>query len=741
MASKTTRTWKFFRSGGSDQLLLRSGEEILDLKNLDPKLWVALGCPVQGLQMDARTLATLDEDNDGTIRVQEVLAACAWISEVFDEPDRLIEGTQALPFSAFSETEEGKAIHEAARTLAEILGHPEATSLTVEEATKGVETFRKSAFNGDGILPPGSGRSEAEKALLKAILETREGLLDASGAMGVNRVGAGEFYAQSEDRIRWIEEGEALVEADPLKEKLPPAYQAFAKVEAAVEDFFARVAVAAFDPASEKVLNPSPEAFAELATRRLTRRDEALRSMPLAAVSPEADLPLSSGLNPAWVQDLEAFRDQCVEPILGKRSKLSRKDFLAIRKHLGTYQAWAKAPRGKAVEKFDKATLQGFLDETLRESLNEAFSEDERLHEISERFDEVEKAVRLNRDFYTLLRNFVSFEDFYSPVTKAIFQAGRLYLDERSSDMVLEIQDIGKHASMAGLAGIYLVYCECTRGGAQAKKNIVAAITAGDSENLMVGRNGVFYDRDGKDWNAKVVRIVDHPISLGQAFWSPYKKAVRWIEAQVLARAEAAEGAGAKKLEAEASSLVELKTEPKEKDKKSFDVGVIAALGVAVSGLTAALGAILEAFFGLGIWMPLGFLGLIAMISGPSMLIAWLKLRRRSIGPLLDASGWAVNSRARLTVPFGRSLTRVALLPEGADASAEDPFEEKRFPWKRLGLVCLVVFAGWSWYTARLDAYLPPKYRRIQEAAKAPGTSPEVQAEAVAPGATPPGEK
>jgi hypothetical protein len=73
---------------------------------------------------------------------------------------------------------------------------------------------------------------------------------------------------------------------------------------------------------------------------------------------------------------------------------------------------------------------------------------------------------------------------------------------------------------------------------------------------------------------------------------------------------------------------------------KKLDIGVVAALGVAVGGITAALGALLQAFFGLGLFMPIGLLGALLLISGPSMLIAGLKLRQRNIGPLLDASGW-----------------------------------------------------------------------------------------------------
>jgi hypothetical protein len=87
------------------------------------------------------------------------------------------------------------------------------------------------------------------------------------------------------------------------------------------------------------------------------------------------------------------------------------------------------------------------------------------------------------------------------------------------------------------MAKTYLAYCECKREGQ--KKTIVAAFTAGDVDFLFVGRNGVFYDRAGNDWDATIVKLIDNPTSIGQAFFSPYKKFLRMIEEQVAKHAAA----------------------------------------------------------------------------------------------------------------------------------------------------------------------------------------------------------
>src|SRR5690606_4452868 len=141
--------------------------------------------------------------------------------------------------------------------------------------------------------------------------------------------------------------------------------------------------------------------------------------------------------------------------------------------------------------------------------------------------------VRYHRDLVRLLRNFVSFEEFYGRRSKAIFQVGTLIVDQRSSELVLRVDDATKHAKLAGLSGAYLCYCDVVRRSSAEKMSIVAAITGGDADNLMVGRNGLFYDRRGRDWDATIVKIVENPIGLRQAFWAPYKRLARFVAQQV----------------------------------------------------------------------------------------------------------------------------------------------------------------------------------------------------------------
>jgi hypothetical protein len=321
----------------------------------------------------------------------------------------------------------------------------------------------------------------------------------------------------------------------------------------------------------------------------------------------------------------------------------------------------------------------------------------------------VERLVRYHRDLYKLANNFVSFRDFYGRKDKAIFQAGTLYLDQRSCDLCLTVEDAGKHGIMAGLSGTYLAYCDLSRKGSGEKMQIVAAFTNGDSDNLMVGRNGIFYDRKGVDWDATITKLIQNPISIRQAFWSPYKRVARMIQEQIAKRAATADQAATAKLAARVEKMEEAAAKgaaPPPEPAKKFDPGLIAALGVGAAGIGGMVGGLLTGFLNLKALMPLGILAIILLISGPAMILAWLKLRKRNLGPILDANGWAVNAKAKINVPFGASLTRIAVLPPGAQRDMIDPYAEKKTPWGLYFTLLIIVLLALGWAFGKFDRAL-----------------------------------
>src|SRR5690606_27905057 len=145
----------------------------------------------------------------------------------------------------------------------------------------------------------------------------------------------------------------------------------------------------------------------------------------------------------------------------------------------------------------------------------------------------VDRLVRYHRDLFQLARNYVSFQDFYAQKPLAIFQAGTLYIDTRSCDLCVRVKGTAAHAAAAASSYGFLAYCDLVRKATGETRSIVAVISNGDGDYMRVGRNGIFYDRDNNDWDATIVKVVENPMSLRQAFFSPYKKLARLIETQI----------------------------------------------------------------------------------------------------------------------------------------------------------------------------------------------------------------
>ena len=283
-------------------------------------------------------------------------------------------------------------------------------------------------------------------------------------------------------------------------------------------------------------------------------------------------------------------------------------------------------------------------------------------------FMPLRKLLLLHRDFYRLLRNFVTLEDFYDNNDKTIasFQAGTLIIDQRACHLCIRVNDLPKHDTQAPLSGIYLLYCNCESKKLGKSMQIVAAMTQGEIKNLSVGKNAVFYDNEGNDYDATVIKIIDNPISIRQAFWTPYRKFANWVEEKINKSAAEKDAKAFDDMTAKAEGV---STDPLLAEKKqAFDIakfaGIFAAIGMALGMIGTALAAVAKGLSGFSWWQLLiVFVCILLVISGPSMVMAWLKLRRRNLAPVLNANGWAVNSDAIISVIFGRTLTEQVAFP------------------------------------------------------------------------------
>ncbi|MCX5789084.1 MAG: hypothetical protein NTX64_11350 [Elusimicrobia bacterium] len=703
--ARGSHVWRFFRAGGIDQVDLRRGEDIADLPALDPKLWVALSCPVKGLEFDERTLQLIDTDGDGRVRVTEILAATRWACKLVKDPAILVSGGESLPLAAIEDKDElGALILASARRVLSNIGKPDAPAIGLADTADTARIFGQTNLNGDGVVPPESASDEGVRKLLEEIVKTMGSEADRGGDPGVSRAKADAFFAQCRAFSDWWRAAEQPRPGEPavllMGADTPAAYAALQAVRGKVDDYFVRCRLAAFDSRAALPLNHGEKAFEAMAAKELTEKSEDIRSLPLARVEAGRKLPLREGLNPAWHVAMNDFQARVAAPIVGKDSTgVTEEDWRRIQAAFGPYERWLCAkPRG-TVEPLGLARVREILAAGGEKTVAGLIDQDLALKPQFEAIEAVERLIRYHRDLGRLLKNFVSFAEFYGR-GQAIFQAGRLYVDGRSCDLCIRVVDVAKHGALASASRTFLLYCECSRKDTPEKIMIAAALTGGDSDHIFVGRNGVFYDRLGRDWDATIVKVIEHPISIRQAVWSPYKRLARFLGEQIEKIASARDKAATEKMGAQLEGHVKAIDEGKEPAKEPpFDVakfaGIFAAIGLAIGGLAAGVGKLVESFTNLLWWQkPLAILGAFAAISGPSTCIAWLKLRQRNLGPLLDANGWAINGRMSINIPFGAALTSVAKLPTDAVRSREDPYAPEKSHAILYGWLVLAVGAA-----------------------------------------------
>ncbi len=697
---------------------LKTEEDLGSLDKLDQKLWATLSCPTHGLEFDSRTLDLIDTDRDGRIRAPEILACVKWVLSVLKYPSDLTKRASVLPLSAIDDTNpEGNRLLLSAKQILTNLGKPDATDITPEDTEDTVRIFADTVFNGDGIIVADSAEDESSRILIQEIIDCLGSEPDRSGKPGVSQEKVDLFFEEAQAYADWwakAEDGNSEILL--FGKSTVGAGDAFRAVRAKVDDYFVRCGLAQFDPGAATFLNPAPFEYEALARKDLSASVQEIAALPLATIKPGNLLPLCEGINPAWAGQMEKFRFEVVKLLLGEKLAMTSDEWALLSSRFRAYEQWGSERAGSSVEKLSLDRIRKILAGDGKAKITALIERDSALKQEADSIAMVDKLVRLHRDLFTLLNNYVSFHDFYCPGTRAIFQVGTLYIAGRSCDLCIRVEDIAKHSALAGQSQAYVAYCECKRDSGAEKMNIAVALTDGNAENLMVGRNGVFYDRRGRDWDATIVKIIEHPISMHEAFWSPYKRVARMVAEQL------GKMAAAKDKQVTGSPATIVADTPKKADAakpaapaQPFDVGkfagIFAAIGLAIGAIGTALASIITGVLTLKWWqIPMTFAGLMLFISGPSMIIAYLKLRKRNLAPILDANGWAINARAIINIPFGCTLTSLAHLPDGAQCSLQDPFAEKQRPWKAyvIALGVIILLGLVIWQTGLIDKCIKP---------------------------------
>ncbi len=658
--------WKFFKSARCVQVKLDSGADVAAIGELDEKLWTVLSASTDALRFDAETLKLLDSDGDGRIRVPEVRAAVEWLRKRFKNLDFLLARKDEISLADLDEsTDDGKALLKSFKNILSRAGRAEGTSISLADVTGTTTIFNGQPFNGDGVITVKSTTDASISAAIAAIISAEGAVADRSGEDGVDKAKVDAFFADASAYLSWLD-GEKAVAS--LGDKTAAAYAAFAAVEAKIDEYFT-----------------PPE------------------DMPLVAADPTPFLPLASGVNPLWQGRFRAFAEAAAAPVLGVEGveSITRDEWAAVKAKLAPYGAWLAAKAGDAVagvggEKLAELVKGG----KAQAEINALIGKDLALADEYSRLVDCERALRYAANLMDWLENYVNQACLYDASRDSVFRTGTLVIDGRACSLCFHVADEAAHVALAERSKCCLLYVKLSRKATGEAREVCAVVTAGSTASLYAGRNGIFYDCAGNDWDAVVSKVVEAQVSLKEAFWAPWAKIAGTISEQCKKFLSAKQDAAVAKVGAAATAAATPPAAPAAAPAPNGAAlaSSVAAIGIGIGFVGAACGGLLSILTKTPAWQTLlGVLAIILLVSLPSVILAWFKLRARDLGAILNACGWAVNRPLTFSLGLARTFTRPADMPLGA-AVARDPYASHG--WLKLVFTLLLIAgiaAGVCW--------------------------------------------
>ncbi|MDE0839975.1 MAG: hypothetical protein OSB41_13110, partial [Kiritimatiellae bacterium] len=350
-----------------------------------------------------------------------------------------------------------------------------------------------------------------------------------------------------------------------------------------------------------------------------------------------------------------ALRDTVIAPVLGDSpSTLSLDQWKRIRRALKCFADYLEQKQGADVESLPVETLRRYADGQDAAALEALIDADEKVSEIVNGAQCLEKAILYQKYLLRLLNNFVSFTELYTADQRALFESGSLLIDGRWFNLALRVDDAKTHSIMAKGSNIFIIYLEITRQSGKPEYTIAVPATAGTKGNLVVGKRGVFFDLAGREFDARILQIIENPISLTEALCLPFHR----LWAFILGKIEALSSSSEKELQKATDAMLKERTTPVAQAPAGANSAMLMGLSVSVAALGSAFAFISSSLAGMTkTQLMSSVLGAAALVIVPVSLVAIFKLRRQDLSALLEGCGWGVNARMRFTFSLRRQFT------------------------------------------------------------------------------------
>ena len=674
----------FKNYNGNYQLSIQNAQDLENIQMLDESCWVATSIPIDNINCDVLFAKHVDSDHNGRIRTDELKEAQSWLFHFLKNREDL--GNDTLKLSNIDTSHpEGQKLLSAAELILHNLDSSNTEKITLHQVQNIQKIMANGINNGDGIIPPEAIDDPDAVQFLKVVIETMGSVMDASNKVGITQNHLTEFFQEAEAYLTWkaqgeIAEGEKTTKIMPWGKDTPQAYQIITALDEKIEEYFTQCSLLDFDPQASEKIKIRQEEINKLDSTNHIDIESWLKNAPLALPGTDGILDLEGKINPAYKNSLSELKEKVLKPALGKSTaQLNQNKWNKVKAIFLPYREWMENKQGPRVEGLGRDKLKAFLEGPYKEQLTQFMIKDKAVAEELDQIHNVEKLVLYQKWLLELANNLVSFSPIYNPDLHSLFEIGKLIIDSKELTFTIRVPDRQKHKEIAKNSYIYLLYVEVSRRQDKGDKfEIAAAVTSGEADGLRIGKRGIFLSIDGQEWDAEVVDIITNPISLWESIKAPFQQLSNFIEKQIDKFNKSQYTA----LESGIGKSFSNMGKPNAGGGSSTAIrDLLLGGGIAIAALGSAFAYITKALSQVKIiHVILTILGIASVIIIPSIIMGFLRLRRRNMSVVLEASGWAINPPMRLTRKLGRIFTHKASFPK--DSCKEHRDIIKRFARK-----------------------------------------------------------
>jgi hypothetical protein len=678
-------------------------EDLEHIVQLADGRWMATSCPIFGLNLDPVFLKHLDMDGNGRIISDEVRAAIQWFFKCLQPSETWLKREPNLMLKLIkTDNPEGKALDSAARRVHVNLKIENAEFISLEQVRSRQKIMAQADYNGDGIIPPEVIKTPEVAQFARDLILIFGGTDDASGSKGISEEILNKFKQEATAYLQWqiqgvIPEGQTKTPIMPFGGSTPGMFNVLSSVRDKIEQFFAQCALVRFNVEMLDRITASKDELTELNYRDTQAIIEHLRGEPISRPNRRGILPLDEGVNHVYTKSIEAFKKQVVTPILGENNtKLTEEQWRQILKQFEAYEKWFKSKPSTAAESLGMEKIRVYLESSYDADIRQLIAADKAVAGEIQQLQNLEKLILYHQLLFEFVNNYVSFPHLFHVEERAMFEMGTLVLDGSDFTFSIKVENRNIHSNIAKNSGIHLIYLQISGSKPEDNYEIAVPVTRGKAKNFYVGKRGVFHAVSGKELDAQIIQIVENPISLLDSIKEPFRKVYGMIGGRLTQITSSIQKESEKTITGATTDQQTIQSEfkrvqdvpqssatpPPQTPQSPSGAGVetprsgnardlMIGIGLLVAGLGTALKFIVDAARQLTqpktLYVLLIMIGVFIAISVLSVIVsAWLKLRQRDLGILLQASGWAINGRMRLIRPMAWFFTRKVRIPKGS---------------------------------------------------------------------------